>query len=58
MSSMTKTDREVGEGEWIMRGLRELDDPQIGSDLWFERLDRFAGDAWGLSADILQERNS
>ena len=38
-----------------MRDLRELDDPQIGSDLWLGRLDTFAGDAWGLSADILQE---
>ena len=52
---MTKTDRKVVEGEWIMRDLRELDDPQLGSDLWLERLDTFAGDAWGLSADILQE---
>lgn len=38
-----------------MRDLRELDDQQIGSDLWLERLDRFASDAWRLSADILQE---
>ena len=38
-----------------MRDGCELDDPQIGSDPWLERLDTFAGDAWGLSADILQE---
>lgn len=33
----------------------ELGDPQIGSDLWMERLDFLAEHAWGLAADILQE---
>ena len=39
-----------------MTDLQELDDPQIGSDLWLERLDHLGEHAWGLTADILQER--
>jgi hypothetical protein len=39
-----------------MSDLQELDDPQIGSDLWLERLDHLGEHAWGLTADILQER--
>lgn len=39
-----------------MSDLQELDDPQIGSDLWLERLDHLGRHAWELTADILQER--
>lgn len=34
----------------------ELDSNQIGSDAWMERLDILAGDAYGLAADLLQQK--